>query len=134
MAHRNIGLRESRNYLKSPQPKRRFVSPQESHRVADFNTLDDLIEHAKNELGATHVTVAGPDTRIYFPRGGQHPYEEAKVWRKGGYWHAEGPGARRGTELPRGAKPILGRSDPRHAAAESSKTRSAHHRPARRSR
>ena len=91
-------------------------APRGGHRVADFNTLDDLIDHAGRELGATHVTVAGPDTRIYFPRGGQ--YEEAKVWRKGGYWHAEGPGARKRTSLPRGAKPILGRGDPRRAVAE----------------
>jgi len=97
------------------QPKRHFVSP----RVADFNTLDALIDHARTDLGATHVTVAGPDTRIYFPRGGQYPYEEARVWRKGGYWHAEGPGARQGVrQLPRGAKPIGGEGAARHRAAE----------------
>lgn len=84
-------------------------------RVADFNTLDDLIAHAENELGATHVSVelvhgtgkAGPGTKLYFPRGGSYPYEEAKIWRKGAYWHAEGPRARTGVkELPSNAMTI----------------------------
>jgi hypothetical protein len=70
------------------------------HRVADFNTLDDLIAHASRELGATHVLVDGANTRIYFPRGGQYPYEEARVQRRAGYWHAEGPQARRGVVRP----------------------------------
>lgn len=81
----------------------------ESHRVADFNTLDDLISHAARDLGATHVSGAGPQTKIYFPRGGQFEYEEASVRRKGGYWHADGPGAREGVaRLPAGARPIAG--------------------------
>ncbi|KKK66133.1 hypothetical protein LCGC14_2967150, partial [marine sediment metagenome] len=37
------------------------------HQVADFNTIDDLIAHAARELGATHVLIAGPETRLYFP-------------------------------------------------------------------
>jgi len=79
--------------------------------VADFDTLDDLIAHARDELGATHVVVAGPETRLYFPRGGQYLYEEARVWRKGGYWHAEGPGSRRGVaRLPDEAQEIGGHS------------------------
>lgn len=114
-------------------------SVREPRVVADFNTLEDLIEHARTELGATHVTLAGPDTRIYFPRGGQYPYEEARVWRKGGYWHAEGPGARQGTSLPRGARPIGARgqwaAERGRRVAERSPGRSAHHRlPQRRSR
>ncbi len=77
------------------------------HRVADFNTLEDTIEHAARELGATHVSGDGPTTKIYFPRGGEYPYEAASVRRKGGYWHADGPGAREGVKsLPRGARPI----------------------------
>ncbi len=81
-------------------------SPQ---HVADFNTLHDLINHAHRELGATHVSGEDAHTKIYFPRGGRHPYEEATVWRKGSYWHAQGPGARTGVEhLPRDAKPIGG--------------------------
>lgn len=94
------------------------------HRVADFNTIEDLVQHAADQLGATHAVIAGPETRIYFPRGGQWPYEEARVWRKGGYWHAEGPHARRGvTHLPRDTQP-LGRPQRRRAAAEGPRRRS----------
>ena len=76
------------------------------HRVADFDTLDDLIAHAA-QIGATHVLVAGAHTKLYFPRGGQYPYEEARVWRKSGYWHAEGPIGRRGVhQLPQDAVPL----------------------------
>ena len=86
-------------------------------RVADFNTLGDVVRHAADELGATHVIMAGPETRIYFPRGGAYPYEEARVWRKAGYWHAEGPHARQGvSRLPPEAQPIEG-SRRRAAAA-----------------
>jgi len=89
----------------------------ESPRVADFNSLDDLIAHAHHELGATHVVVAGAHTQIFFPRGGQYPYEAAKVWRKGGYWHAEGPGARMGVKtLPKDAQPIEVEGGGRRAA------------------
>jgi hypothetical protein len=77
--------------------------------VRDFNTLGDLVEHAARDLGATHTSGSDAHTKIYFPRGGQHPYEEATVWRKSGYWHAQGPGARTGVaRLPAGAKPIAG--------------------------
>lgn len=79
----------------------------ESPRVADFNTLPDLISHAANDLGATHISGEGAHTKIYFPRGGQYPYEEATVRRKAGYWHADGPHARAGVErLPADAMPI----------------------------
>jgi len=92
----------------------------ESHRVADFTSLDDLIAHAHHELGATHVVVAGAHTQIFFRRGGQYPYEAAKVWRKGGYWHAEGPGARTGVKtLPKDAQPIEVEGGGRRAAEPS---------------
>lgn len=94
-------------------------SPRETreHRVADFNTLEHLVEHAASELGATHVSGAGPTTKIYFPRGGEYPYEAASVRRKGGYWHADGPGAREGVKkLPAGARPISGGHVGRRAA------------------
>lgn len=82
-----------------PDPSYHYVDP----RVADFDTIDDLVGHAV-QLGATHVLVAGAHTKLFFPRGGQYPYEEARVWRKNGYWHAEGPGARRGVhQLPQDA-------------------------------
>lgn len=126
MPHRKIGAKESRRYLQPPPPPRRFVAPTpgetreaRSHRVADFNTLDDLIAHAGRELGATHVSGSEANTKIFFPRGGTHPYEEASVWRKGGYWHAQGPGARAGVStLPRDARPISGHVERR--AAETS--------------
>lgn len=90
-----------------------------SRIVADFNTLDDLISHAARDLGATHVAGTEASTKIYFPRGGQFPYEEATVWRKNGYWHAQGPGARTGVErLPAGAKPIAARGAGQRRAAE----------------
>jgi hypothetical protein len=85
---------------------RRGVVRANSLHVADFSTLPDLIKHAKSDLGATHVSGHGSETRVYFPRGdGQ--YEEASVWQKGNYWHAEGPGARQLVRKPpAGAKPI----------------------------
>jgi len=86
------------------------------HVVRDFNTLPDLINHAARDLGATHTSGSDAHTKIYFPRGGQHPYEEATVWRKSGYWHAQGPGARTGVaRLPAGAKPIAGHAGRRAA-------------------
>lgn len=92
------------------------ISPHPQMVMRDFDTLEDLIAHAGRE-GATHVAGADAHTKIYYPRGGQYPYEEAKVWRKGSYWHAEGPGARTGVQgLPRGATPIGGRGQ--HHAAE----------------
>ena len=98
--------------------RREFAEEATSPRVADFDSLDDLIAHAGSELGATHAVIAGPETKIYFPRGGQHPYEEARVWRKGGYWHAEGPGARTGVRrLPAEARPIEGGKGQRAAEA-----------------
>lgn len=112
------GVREGG--ARRPVVPRHHATPREAavdagHHVADFNTLDDLIEHAERELGATHVTVelvrgsgkAGRGTKIYFPRGAQYPYEEARVWREGRYWHAEGPGARAGIQqLPENAMTI----------------------------
>jgi hypothetical protein len=91
---------------------RHFVAPSARPRgrvVADFNTLEDLVAHAGRELGATHVSGHDAGTKLYFPRGGHYPYEEASVWRKNGYWHAQGPGARTGVGgLPRDARPIGG--------------------------
>ena len=82
--------------------------------VADFDTLDDLIQHAAVELGATHVAGDGAHTKLYFPRGGQYPYEEAKVWKQAGYWHSEK--RRVGVEtLPSDARSI-GRAQGRRAA------------------
>lgn len=99
----------------------------EGRRVADFNSLDDLIAHAGSE-GATHALVAGANSQIFYPRGGQYPYEAATVWRKSGYWHAQGPGARTGvTRLPNGAKPIGGHSRRAAAPRVARAPRSAHH-------
>ena len=101
---RHLGS-EARRYPKQELPPPRFVTP----RVADFDTLDDLIGHAGRELGATHSSGSEANTKLYFPRGGRYPYEEATVWRKAGYWHAQGPGARAGVaQLPSSARPISG--------------------------
>jgi len=87
----------------------RHLGFHEARIVNDFNTLSDLVTHAARDLGATHTSGSDAHTKIYFPRGGQHPYEEATVWRKSGYWHAQGPGARTGVAgLPAGARPIAG--------------------------
>jgi hypothetical protein len=105
--------REAQQDARRRGAKAVFVEPEyggaaEPHVVADFDTLDDLIVHA-TQLGATHVLVAGAHTKLYFPRGGQYPYEEARVWRENRYWHAEGPGARRGvSHLPQDAAPLEG--------------------------
>lgn len=106
---------EGRHYRIPPEPPRHFVAPRV---VRDFNTLDDLIAHARDELGATHVLVADANTKLYFPRGGQYSYEEASVWRKSGYWHAQGPSARTGVEeLPEEVQEIGGgRREGRRAA------------------
>lgn len=88
--------------------------------VADFNTLEDLVQHAADQLGATHAVIDGAHTKLYFPRsGGLYPYEEASVWRKADYWHAQGPHARVGvSHLPRGAQPIGRAAHQGHRAAE----------------
>lgn len=78
------------------------------HRVADFNTLDDLIAHARDELGATHVLFVDEEIHLYFPRQ-DGTFEKAEVWQKDGYWHAQGPGARTIVqEPPENARPIGG--------------------------
>jgi hypothetical protein len=85
--------------------------------VADFNTLDDLTAHAKNELGATHMIHIDDEIHIYFPRR-DGTYEKAEVWQKDGYWHAQGPSARAIVQrLPAGAKPIAGHAGRRAAEA-----------------
>lgn len=117
----NGGRKTFRYYGESTVPiKRRAGGVREGHRVADFNTLEDLIAHAATDLGATHVSGHGAETRIYFPLdGGQ--YEEATVWQKGGYWHALGPSARQHVRgLPRNAKFLPGDT-------EGSRGRQRHH-------
>lgn len=109
------GVRETRkSSMHTPQCRSPRV-------VADFNTLDDLISHAARDLGATHASGDEANTKLYFPRGGQFPYEEATVWRKNGYWHAQGPSARTGiARLPSDARSIGGRSERRAAEAPNS--------------
>jgi hypothetical protein len=106
-----------------PPGWRATVSERRSHIVADFNTIEDLVQHAADELGATHAIIAGPETRIYFPRGGDYPYEEARVFRKAGYWHADGPHMRPGvSHLPPDAEP-LDQPAPSRRAAEGPRPR-----------
>jgi len=81
------------------------------HRVADFDSLDDLIKHARKE-GATHVykghkSWGDPnEAYLYFPRG-DGSYEEAGVYNERGYFHVPAQTSR-GTvpQLPRNAYPI----------------------------
>lgn len=78
----------------------------EPRMVADFNTLEDLMQHAASQDGATHVVATRSEAAIYFPNSDGW-YEKAKVWRKGGFWHAQGPSERtRVPKLPKGARPI----------------------------
>jgi hypothetical protein len=108
------GTSEARRYQKPPEPGRHFVSPRAraaGHRVADFNTLDDLVAHARGE-GATHLVsllIRGTGkgaTKLYFPRS-DGAYDEANVRSEGGYWHTEGPSSRKKvTQLPSSAVPI----------------------------
>ncbi len=77
------------------------------HRVADFNTLDDLLTHARQE-GATRYLQIDDETHIYFQRR-DGSYEKAEAWQKDGYWHTQAPGSRAIVRKPpQGAKPIEG--------------------------
>lgn len=79
--------------------------PPRQHAVRDFNTLPEVIEHAKKE-GATHVVAFGSAATLYFPRRGGG-YEEARLYRERGYWHAPAESARRAVDrLPREAQAI----------------------------
>lgn len=115
-------------YPKLEPPEPHFVSPrarETGHRVADFNTLDDLLAHARGE-GATHYLQIDDETHIYFQRR-DGSYEKAEAWQKDGYWHTQAPGSRAVVRKPPpGAKPIGGRSK-----TVESPRRSAHHRPTR---
>ena len=80
--------------------------PPGSHIVMrDFSTLPEVIAHAQQE-GATHVLLSGRHTMIFFPTTNGR-YEEARVWREAGYWHAEAQNKRSIVDqLPKGAEPI----------------------------
>jgi|GEM_PF-1039239 len=87
--------RPSRRPLRSPH-----------HRVADFTTLPELIEHAKTVDGASHILVAGRQMTLFFPRTDGR-YESASPWQERGYWHFPATGDRAVvTRLPAGAEPI----------------------------
>ena len=101
-----------------PKPPQHHVT---RRRVADFNTLDDLIAHARDELGATHVLFVDEEIHLYFPRR-DGTFEKAEIWQKDGYWHAQGPGARAIVQkVPTGAQPIGGGRGQRAAEAQESK-------------
>ncbi len=108
----------------APAPEPSGLRANESHRVADFNTLEDLLEHARKE-GATHVIKGhkswdDPYSYIYFPSGNRiRPYTEARVFHEHGYWHTEAPGARAMiVTLPPNADPIAERRTPRRGVRE----------------
>ena len=101
----------------------RYPHPDPQPRIVrDFNTLDDLTAHARQE-GATHVLQIDDEIHLYFQRrDGQ--YEKSEVWQKDGYWHTQGPGSRAVVRRPPpSAKPLsgqMGRSAaeaPRHSSA-----------------
>ena len=74
--------------------------------VADFNTLPELIEHAKTVDGASHILIVGRQAKLYFPRDDGR-YDEGTVWQEHGYWHAPAKSARTViVRLPAGAEPI----------------------------
>jgi hypothetical protein len=96
-------LDDPESYSSPETEEGRYVG--ETHRVADFSTLPEVIAHAKQE-GATHVLLAGRHTALFFPTENGR-YEEARVWREAGYWHAEAQGKRVVVDqLPPGAEPI----------------------------
>ena len=78
--------------------------------VRDFNSLRDLIEHARNVDGATFVLPGRKpeDTKLYYSI--EHgDYVESRVWKRDGYWHQQGPSARkpiRSSQVPRTAVSI----------------------------
>lgn len=101
------------------------VGEARGHRVSDFNTLPELIEHARKE-GATHVlmghkTWGDPgEAYVYFPSENRsRPYLESRIWQENGYWHTEAPGKRTlVARPPEKAQPIG--SHARRGAAEPS--------------
>jgi hypothetical protein len=82
------------------------------HRVADFSSFPEIVEHAMRFDGATHVVTGGSLLRLqtsggtlYIPHAGA--YEELRIWKEHGYWHAEAPGSGKLiAELPPGAQLI----------------------------
>ena len=83
------------------------------HVVRDFGTLPELVEHAGQQDGATHVVVLGKKASLFYPTGrywpsGEPQYEAGKVWHQGGYWHSVAPSARSPLTggLPGGAESI----------------------------
>jgi hypothetical protein len=87
------------------EARRRPMARARQHHVADFTTLPEIIAHAQQE-GATHVLLAGRHTSLFFPTENGR-YEEARVWREAGYWHAEAREKRVIVDgLPKGAEPI----------------------------
>lgn len=90
--------------------ERRGVVPVlREHQVSDFDSPEDLIDHARQE-GATHV-LDGAAMRLYFPHADHHGYyEEATVYREHGYLHVPAKGDRHiVSRLPHGAVPIESR-------------------------
>lgn len=112
------------DWLKKRYPSRGRTEETRQHTVRDFNSIEDLIKHAKDQDGATHVIAFGSGATLYFPfqTAGSRvtQYEEARAWRERGYWHLPAEGARKTiSQLPDGAQPIdayLSRSGGRRAA------------------
>lgn len=103
-------------------PFKKSMREASSHIVADFNTLDDLLAHARGE-GATHYIQIDDETHLYFQRK-DGSYEKSEVWQKDGYWHTQGPGSRVIVKRPPSGAKAIGGAGGRVAEAF---TKSQHH-------
>ena len=110
-ARNGTGVSEARRYPKPSPPPRRFVSPRakEGHRVADFNSLDALLRHERDENGAKYTCRSPGSVRIYYPDG--KGFKEGVAWQEQGYWHAQAPSERVSvSKPPQGSEAIVGKS------------------------
>lgn len=101
----------------------------EDRLVRDFNTLPELVDHARDQDGATHVLALGDKVVLFYPSGrywpsGEPQYEAGRVDRRNGYWHTVAPANRSPLTggLPSGAKPIDGQTDAAPRAVEAKRS------------
>jgi hypothetical protein len=93
-------------YASGEEPPLGTSERRSSHRdypvVRDFDSVDALVEHARDQDGATHVSPMQSKATpvvLYYPTGrywpsGEPQYEAGRVWKKEGYWHTVAPGKR----------------------------------------
>jgi hypothetical protein len=102
---------ETMRYPRPPRFDPQFVMP--PHRMADFQTLPELVRHEGDRNGATHVLVVVTGVWIFYPiagargfQAGNRQYGIGQPWQERGYWHAPAPEARRTGLLSPSAEPI----------------------------